>query len=357
MGSPTVLPSISGETEGSAQSAAALSCSLTRQASIYSLTLDAFQNMVNEPEKYFGSMNMDEFLKSICITEDNQFMSDAMTSRGASGGDIQPGGIACQHNLHYQGNLSLPPTLRRRRVEEVWDDIQRNCESNAGSKRRHQQGTLGEMTLEDFPGKVSTVIERKDAIQMTDATDNVPCTLGMSAPIVRPPAGAASAGWSLQPTEWLNYAQQYQQLLLQAEASAAAGERICRPTDCNLHASHLYDGLGNSAELGISAFHSDLSLSPANTIFSTYGKRTITNSLTEKSVQRRQRRMIKNRESAARSRARKQAYTVELEAEVTHLKEENMRLMQLQSVGRHLPLKQSLQQPNFILRRTRSTCW
>lgn len=47
---------------------------------------------------------------------------------------------------------------------------------------------------------------------------------------------------------------------------------------------------------------------------------------TEKTVERRQRRMIKNRESAARSRARKQAYTVELEAELNHLKEENDRL-------------------------------
>jgi ABA responsive element binding factor len=40
--------------------------------------------------------------------------------------------------------------------------------------------------------------------------------------------------------------------------------------------------------------------------------------------------MIKNRESAARSRARKQAYTVELEAEVNQLKEENSRLRKQQ---------------------------
>ncbi|KAI5071074.1 hypothetical protein GOP47_0013325 [Adiantum capillus-veneris] len=40
--------------------------------------------------------------------------------------------------------------------------------------------------------------------------------------------------------------------------------------------------------------------------------------------------MIKNRESAARSRARKQAYTVELEAEVSQLKEENMKLLRKQ---------------------------
>lgn len=50
----------------------------------------------------------------------------------------------------------------------------------------------------------------------------------------------------------------------------------------------------------------------------------------EKVIERRQRRMIKNRESAARSRARKQAYTVELEAEVTQLKDENRELRKKQ---------------------------
>ncbi|KAK9112769.1 hypothetical protein Scep_020288 [Stephania cephalantha] len=52
----------------------------------------------------------------------------------------------------------------------------------------------------------------------------------------------------------------------------------------------------------------------------------------EKVVERRQRRMIKNRESAARSRARKQAYTMELEAEVAKLKEENQELQKKQSM-------------------------
>ncbi|XP_057784219.1 bZIP transcription factor 27-like isoform X2 [Salvia miltiorrhiza] len=45
---------------------------------------------------------------------------------------------------------------------------------------------------------------------------------------------------------------------------------------------------------------------------------------------RRHKRMIKNRESAARSRARKQAYTNELELEVAHLLEENARLRKQQ---------------------------
>ncbi|KAI9124047.1 hypothetical protein K1719_005347 [Acacia pycnantha] len=51
----------------------------------------------------------------------------------------------------------------------------------------------------------------------------------------------------------------------------------------------------------------------------------------EKVVERRQRRMIKNRESAARSRARKQAYTLELEAEVDKLKILNRELKRKQA--------------------------
>ena len=45
---------------------------------------------------------------------------------------------------------------------------------------------------------------------------------------------------------------------------------------------------------------------------------------------RRQRRIIKNRESAARSRARKQAYTNELELELTQLRRENAMLVKRQ---------------------------
>lgn len=47
----------------------------------------------------------------------------------------------------------------------------------------------------------------------------------------------------------------------------------------------------------------------------------------DKATQQKQKRMIKNRESAARSRERKQAYTVELESLVTQLEEENAALL------------------------------
>lgn len=61
-----------------------------------------------------------------------------------------------------------------------------------------------------------------------------------------------------------------------------------------------------------------------------FGRGRKSNAL-EKVVERRHRRMIKNRESAARSRARKQAYTLELEAEVAKLKELNRELQKKQT--------------------------
>ncbi|KAI4994324.1 hypothetical protein ZWY2020_029372 [Hordeum vulgare] len=72
----------------------------------------------------------------------------------------------------------------------------------------------------------------------------------------------------------------------------------------------------------------------------------------EKTVERRKKRMIKNRESAARSRARKQAYTDELENKISRLEEENQ---QLRSYKAFEPVVHCVpQEPkNQLRRRTR----
>ncbi|KAK7261210.1 hypothetical protein RIF29_27515 [Crotalaria pallida] len=62
---------------------------------------------------------------------------------------------------------------------------------------------------------------------------------------------------------------------------------------------------------------------------SSSGRRRMTAVSLEQAMERRQRRMLKNRESAARSRLRKQVYTSELEAVLNALREENAILKQL----------------------------
>jgi ABA responsive element binding factor len=83
----------------------------------------------------------------------------------------------------------------------------------------------------------------------------------------------------------------------------------------------------------------------------------------DKATQQKQRRMIKNRESAARSRERKQAYTVELESLVTQFEEENARLVREEAEEKKERLNQLMKniipvveerRPPRSLRRTNS---
>ncbi|XP_047960842.1 ABSCISIC ACID-INSENSITIVE 5-like protein 4 isoform X1 [Salvia hispanica] len=83
----------------------------------------------------------------------------------------------------------------------------------------------------------------------------------------------------------------------------------------------------------------------------------------DKATQQKQRRMIKNRESAARSRERKQAYTVEMEAQVTALEDEHARLLRQEAEMNRERYKQLMEniipvvekrRPPRVLRSTRS---
>ncbi|KAI4348096.1 hypothetical protein L6164_008857 [Bauhinia variegata] len=90
----------------------------------------------------------------------------------------------------------------------------------------------------------------------------------------------------------------------------------------------------------------------------------------DKAAQQRQKRMIKNRESAARSRKRKQAHEVELETLVVRLREENEQLMKekvmlfaqltwlmvLQLMEKVIPVVEKRRLPQG-LRRVRSSQW
>ncbi|CAN6443158.1 unnamed protein product [Victoria cruziana] len=82
-------------------------------------------------------------------------------------------------------------------------------------------------------------------------------------------------------------------------------------------------------------------------------KRVACGEMIEKTVERKQKRMIKNRESAARSRARKQAYTNELENKVLRLEEENEMLRQQKKLQNILYAAMQ-PEPKYKLRRTNS---
>ncbi|XVF59827.1 hypothetical protein PTKIN_Ptkin07bG0306800 [Pterospermum kingtungense] len=87
--------------------------------------------------------------------------------------------------------------------------------------------------------------------------------------------------------------------------------------------------LQSSPILNLSTFNCPFEALASSSDLASFGKKRVMES-DSSSGDRRHKRMIKNRESAARSRARKQAYTNELELEVAHLMEENQRLKKQQ---------------------------
>lgn len=72
----------------------------------------------------------------------------------------------------------------------------------------------------------------------------------------------------------------------------------------------------------------------------------------DRGIEKKMKRKIKNRESAARSRARKQAYHNELVNKVSHLEEQNMRLKKEKDLEDHC--SNDLSEPRYQLRRTSS---
>ncbi|KAF3528438.1 hypothetical protein DY000_02042390 [Brassica cretica] len=364
---------------------------LARQSSLYSLTFDELQStLLGGPGKDFGSMNMDELLKSIWTAEEAQAMT--MTSSAAAATAVaQPGGGI---PLQRQGSLTLPRTISQKTVDEVWKclftkDGNMVGSSGGGSESNapQRQQTLGEITLEEFLLRAG-VVREDNSNNGFYSNNGAPGGLGFgfgqpnqnnisfngtndSMILKQPPHQQFQQQPSqpqLQPRQQLNQPphppqqqhphQRLPQTIFPKQANVAfAGAG-------NNASNNNNNGLGNfgggrvtvaATSPGTSSAENN-SLSPVPYVLNR-GRRS--NTGLEKVIERRQRRMIKNRESAARSRARKQAsininqtvyiksakicstfllvsinlqaYTLELEAEIEKLKKVNQELQKKQA--------------------------
>ncbi|KAG2663663.1 hypothetical protein I3760_16G043600 [Carya illinoinensis] len=393
---------------------------LTRQQSIYSLTFDELQNtMGGSIGKDFGSMNMDELLKNIWSAEETQTTANFSAGTAPEGTGGPPAGAG---HLQRQGSLTLPRTLSQKTVDQVWRDISKEYVTGNGSSSVPQrQQTLGEMTLEEFLFRAGVV--REDT--QLGARPSTPGFFGNSGLGIgfqqtgvvtglmgnRIPEGSDNQ-FSIQSSNLplnvngvrsdqmqLSRPQQQQQqpqifpkpvtvayATNQMPQLGSPGMRagIVGINDQSLSSGLVQGGGMGTVGLGAGAL-SAATGSPANQLSSDgigksngdtssvspvpymfngglRGRRS--NGAVEKVVERRQRRMIKNRESAARSRARKQAYTMELEAEVAKLKEENEELRKKQEELTEMQKNQVMEIMNLqrgvkkqCLRRTQTGPW
>ncbi|GMI83133.1 ABSCISIC ACID RESPONSIVE ELEMENTS-BINDING PROTEIN 2 [Hibiscus trionum] len=374
---------------------------MSRQPSIYSLTFDEFQSTMGGMGKDFGSMNMDELLKNIWSAEETQTMASSSVVIEANGG------------LQKQGSLTLPRTLSQKTVDEVWKDVSK--EFSIGKDRKigtavtdkmpQRQQTLGEITLEEFLVRAGVVREDNNVNggffgELTQAGSNTGFGIGIQQGGRGPNLmgnwlsnGGNQIG--IQPSNLplhvngvkSNLQQQQRQPILPKQHGLEYGalmplQRGGRGlTNGLVQGGGLQGGaigmvgLGGSVGVatgspanqlssdGIGKSSGDTSsISPVPCVFngSLRGRKSCT---VEKVAERRQRRMIKNRESAARSRARKQAYTTELEEEVAKLKEENQELEKKHAQMMKLQKNQDMEmnmQPGAkkrCLRRTQTGPW
>ncbi|CAI0391870.1 unnamed protein product [Linum tenue] len=333
-------------------------------------------------------------------------MSAGVNNNGDPTGSGEPGrGISKQTSLPRQGSLTLPEQLCRKTVDEVWSEIHNGrinkakaaaeaakSEGNSNSSRGNvrnadstpRQPTFGEMTLEDFLVKAGVVREQQCGAAAAAAA---------AAPPLLPPqqqsqygmyqsgGGAVAAGFLPRSIGSGGAVGNYQSVLPQTggpmgESSGRNGGYAPQqppPPPAAVYGGRVGNGIAGGGGYApaplvgpVSPVSSDGMVANVDAVGNQYGmdmsglrsRKRIIDGPVEKVVERRQRRMIKNRESAARSRARKQvsvstdgfglfvvcvvivvfrlyadhrelqAYTVELEAELNQLKDENKQLKQ-----------------------------
>ncbi|KAL1548811.1 ABSCISIC ACID-INSENSITIVE 5-like protein 2 [Salvia divinorum] len=300
---------------------------LARQGSLYSLTLDEVQNHLGDLGKPLSSMNLDELLKTLWTAEANN-----QAGEGVDGGpNVQPPGQSAPGlSLNQQSNLMLSMDLSKKTVDEVWQDIQ------LGQKRSSldRKATLGEMTLEDFLVKAGVVSESSGGNKVLGSVAD----------------GGSDLTGMPQHTQWMNYQMSSMHPQQQQGMLPAFMPSHPVPQPITLGGNPIMDAGYPDTQMTMCSSPLMGTLSDTQT---PGRKRVAPDDIAEKSVERRQKRMIKNRESAARSRARKQAYTHELENKVSRLEEENERLKRLQEVEKALPSIPP-PEPKYQLRRTSS---
>ncbi|KAM7496919.1 hypothetical protein LguiA_021333 [Lonicera macranthoides] len=260
-------------------------------SSIFSLTLDEFRT---KSGKNFDSINFDEFLSSVW-GEENQ---------------------SCPIPNQNEPTNSVPIPLSGKTLEEVWSDILRSeMEQDTPTPvTNHDQTPLGEMTLEDFLVKAGVIRESP-----------------------RPPPPPPPQ----RIPENYNFPRKNSHLDVNMNVGAGQimGYDLSVQPNSNVVSNHgpsmyqLYSQSGGPTPMPLppppTPQHSNFDIEKCNNSGSDGSEpssKKAKRNMCDEAFDRRQRRMIKNRESAARSRARKQAYTAELEIELNQLKEDNTRL-------------------------------
>ncbi|CAA7041653.1 unnamed protein product [Microthlaspi erraticum] len=339
---------------------------LSQQGSIYSMTLDQIQDNLGRD---CGQMNMEEFFKSICNTEETQ----GMVSTNGMG-------------LQRQGSIALPRLLSQKTVDEVWKYVTEegvhtnNYGGGTNTPHLQKQPTLGEVTLEEFLLRAGATGDSSNAGYIHDPNTSLNGEF-QQRPMVSDVLNngvprSMNHGSNLHPSvngsmpTYQPQQQQPQQNQLLPQQPYGYGYGYGQGIQTGFTSGQVssngiegFMGIGNQSHQeknmtipsggmsvgtcspvtqfpvldGIRMTNFGTSLAAPSPYICSGGSSVMGMmnnygiTVARRGIDKVQMRKIKNRESATRSRARKQAQVMELEAEVEKLKKENIDLLRKQA--------------------------
>jgi len=285
---------------------------LVSQNSVYNLKIEEVQSQLGNREKFHHSMNSVYNLKNMISTESEQLIQNPTPDINSS---------FLYGNTSGSGN-NLNETMCNKTINEVWSEI--NQQKNVIGSMDHnnlQQSILGETTLDNFLTHAKAInIGNQENVHVIGDETQVPF-IG-----VEPNLAMAS-----QQEDWLPL-QMQMPIPLQMQMPSI---RIHQEHQDHHHHCHQNQpiiglcpdfGVANSVyenklmEIGYSEIPIGVTtMSLSSTCSDSKGvdgtsaggggvgrKHKYSDEMMEKTIERKQKRMAKNRESAARSRAKKQ---------------------------------------------------
>ncbi|KAF5455737.1 hypothetical protein F2P56_025284 [Juglans regia] len=236
-----------------------------------------------------------------------------INNNGRNGNTCSPSKSSSTCSCPFSASSPVLPTPPARKLmEEVWKDI------SLASLQDHSSNTLSSTTTTQNPAFCATILQDFLARPL----NKEPPTRGASS------SGATELSLAVETTFLGSLAPTPATILSLNSGSDFPYPEIRTPVGVGSN-PQLQRHAGFTASSFVSSFNSPFEFSCSSSAFPSCCKKRAQENV-EDSIDRRHKRMIKNRESAARSRSRKQAYTNELELEVARLQKENARLRRQQ---------------------------
>lgn len=264
---------------------------LARQGTLANLTFDEVQTQMGNVGKTLNCMNLDELFKNVISAEGHH---DQLMQKPSSSSSLAPSSL-------FVGNVDLNGTLSKKKVNEVWKEIVLHEHLNGANASNTQsvsiQQQLGETALEDFLPRAGLINAGNQ-----DNVINPQPLLAMNPMAVM----SQQADWlQLQMAAVERQQQQNQQQMTTLHSNCHVSENVFEKPVMDF--TYTENQMAMSTPMAAVA----AATSPDH-LAAVEKKRQFSGEVMDKTMERRQKRMLKNRESAARSRARKQVWLFEL---------------------------------------------